>query len=273
MHVASLEDPDGKANHRDIPTVDASIRDHVNSILMPKNGRGNVISANITPRGQAPGQFIISLRNTVIVSIAVKVGRQQTRQTQVRHTHGKIIANELQQKVFTYAWRPIMILMRERCDKSLDRSVLFPGSEMSGGLFTQAVEYTKDWEKGKKLLVHVGNTVGRMLIERESERFAQFFHQGAVHKLGSQFDGIVRDAPVSHRANTPARLCVSFQANRINAQASRRFQGRDTSYSAANDEKIRFRSQLAGCTHRRSSGISSIGPLFPRLQDTVCWPS
>ena len=120
---------------------------------------------------------------------------------------------------------------------------------MSGGLFTYALEHVKDRQEGMKLLVHECNAIGRMFDERQPERFAQLFHQGAVDKLWTQLDGVIRDAPVSHGANPPARLCVSLQANRMDAQAPCLRQGRNTGDSSPDDEVVCFRSKFAGCAH------------------------
>ena len=140
---------------------------------------------------------------------------------------------------------------------------------MSGGLFADALEHIKDRQEWKKLLVHERGAVRWMFDERESERFAQLFHRRTVDKLRTQLDGVIRDAPVAHSANTPARLCVSLQANRVDAKAPRLRQGRNSRHPAPEDEKIRFRSQLSRRTHRtHSSDISN--RLYKRRNIGTC---
>ena len=104
---------------------------------------------------------------------------------------------------------------------------------MGGGAFSDAVERVQDRQEGKELMVHECDAVGRVLEECQSERLAKLLHQGAVDKLGPQFDGIGCQAPVPHRADTPAGPGVSLQANRIDAQAPRLCQGRQSGYAAA----------------------------------------
>lgn len=132
---------------------------------------------------------------------------------------------------------------------------------MSSGLIAEAIKYLKDRQEGNKLPVHVSNTIGMMLAQRESERFAQRFHEGAVSELGTQFDGIIGDAPVSDSANTATGLCLRFQANRIHTQVPGLCQRRRTSYAAADDEKICIRSEFAGCTQRRYPTSVSSRPI------------
>jgi hypothetical protein len=95
--MTSLQYANGKTRHRDIPTVDAPIRDYINAIPMSDNGRCNVIDANLTPRRQPTRNFSITLGYAEIVFVAVNIGRQQTRHTEIGYTGCKIIANELEQ--------------------------------------------------------------------------------------------------------------------------------------------------------------------------------
>src|SRR5262249_28166810 len=145
-------------------------------------------------RRQPPRHLIKSLRDAVVVFVAVHIGGEQTRKTEVRDARGKIVANELAQQMWRDARREVLVL--QRSDEFLDGPILLPRGKVGGGPLANALEPVKDRQKRKEFLVHVGSAVRRMFDERESERLAQLFHRRAVDKLGAQFDGMVRKAPV-----------------------------------------------------------------------------